>query len=86
MSDLEREMNEPMTEAEVAWVRACREGDFELSLKKRQYIWEMMRNKDRVGVHAKMKAKTNFEDAVLRYAEYIQKCREVTDDHFQRQV
>ena len=89
-----RAEDRPMTLAEEAWARASREGNFEIAefrepdfgLKKRQYIWEMMRHKKNIGDVAKAKAKMNFEDAILRYAEYIQKCREVDSDRVQHEV
>ena len=73
----------PITPAYEAWVRATREGDFDLceftgpdfGLKKRQYIWEMMRSKKNIGDKAKAKAKENFENAVCRYAAYIENGR-----------
>lgn len=76
------------TESERAWMRACREGDFELwefqkpdfGLKKRQYIWEMMRHKARISDQAKVKAKENFENSVCRYAAYIENGRQQAED------
>lgn len=66
-----------------AWFRASREGSFELAeftrpdfgLKKHQYIWEMMKAKKTIGDAAKAKARENFENAVCRYAAYIENGR-----------
>lgn len=73
----------PTTPAYEAWVRATREGNFDFceftqpdfGMKKRQYIWEMMRHNKNISDAAKAKALKNFEDAVCRYAAHIEQGR-----------